>query len=261
MNENNFNETANNEAPEVNSAKPVGEENTASGVIFNEDGTYSSGSIKYTATPAEEEIPAAEEKAAPEEGKSQYEAPRTPYRENVNPYSAGARPNPNQPGGYPYGNNQGAPRSSYPYGNGGYPYGNAPYQNYNNQQPPAGNPYNMPPRNHGYAYNPNTNPPKKSKGPKVFAIVAGVLCVFLVIALAAIVLGDSGNKAVSTLPEQTTVNSDVEEYTTNASPVTGNGINSSGELSAKAIYQKVLPSSYVTPSYLERHVIRPLVNS
>ena len=87
MNENNFNETANNEAPEVNSAKPVGEENTASGVIFNEDGTYSSGSIKYNATPAEEEIPAAEDTPAAEEipvaeeRKPQYEAPRTPYRE------------------------------------------------------------------------------------------------------------------------------------------------------------------------------------
>ena len=100
----------------------------------------------------------------------------------------------------------------------------------------------MPPRQPNYAYTPDTNPPKKSKGAKIFAIVAGVLCVFLVIALVSVVLGDGG-KTVSTVPEQTTENSSVEEYTTNASPVTGNSVSSSGELSPKAIYQKVLPSS------------------
>ncbi len=242
MNENNFNEPLNGSEPEnkEEQAAVSGEagENT---VKFNEDGTYSGTHI--TDSPVQEK-PVCEQvntEPAAEEKKAATESNGAQPRPNVNPYSAGNGGY--QQGAYPNGSNQNAQGgNSYPYGNGGYPYGNNPYAGNQYQQRPAGNPYNMPPRQPNYAYTPDTNPPKKSKGAKIFAIVAGVLCVFLVIALVSVVLGDGG-KTVSTVPEQTTENSSVEEYTTNASPVTGNSVSSSGELSPKAIYQKVLPSS------------------
>ena len=135
---------------------------------------------------------------------------------------------------YPYENN-----SSYPYGNqGSYPYGN------NNNYSSQGSGYQsyQAPEYRNYAYPEDNGNGKKSKGSKIFAIVAGVLCVFLAIALISVVAGDRKTPVV-TPSETTTVNAYVEEFVTNASPVTGIETNKDGELTPKAIFQKVLPSS------------------
>ena len=166
---------------------------------------------------------------------------------NVNPYSAG-----NQPfaGGnsYPYGqqtqngyNAQGNGGNQYPYGNNGaYPYGNG-----NHSGAPYGNgyPYGSA-QNGGYAYPAGNdgNNNKKAKGARVFGIIAGVLALFMVIALVGVAIGD--NTPVNTPSEETTDRaSNVEEFETSASPVTGNTANDEGELTPKSIFKKVLPSS------------------
>ncbi len=129
---------------------------------------------------------------------------------------------------YPYGNN-----NSYPYGNGNS-YSDGNYQRSEFER--------------GYAYDNddsdgNKGRKKGSKGAKVFAIVAGALCVFLVVVLIAVVTGGSAHTMVPN--SDTTQNNpeNVEEIETNASPVTGEQSNAEGELSPKAIFKKVLPSA------------------
>ncbi len=184
-------------------------ENTVS---FNEDGTYHA-SFSRQNTPNEENNSA-----------------RVPPQ--TNGYYSGSA---NQ---YPYGNN-----NSYPYGNGSYPYGGG-NQNYgsNNNYQPGG-------YERGYAYDNNSsqgnNGKKSSKGAKIFAIVAGALCVFLVVVLIAVVMGGEPNTVTPGNSDITESNpsENVDELETNASPVTDGRVNADGELSPKAIFKKVLPTS------------------
>ena len=201
----------------------VNEASRDSVVSFNEDGTYSSGRLRTeneksnTENQNEEKSSAGSYYAHGQSNASSYGR----YSENVF-----------QGNSYPYGNN-----NTYPYGNqGSYPYGN----NYNNQNRAYQN--NRVPGQQGFAYPSDNGKGKKGNGSKIFAIVAGVLCVFLVIALISVIAGDV-KTPVNTLPESTTENTQVEEFVTNASPITGTETNADGELSPKAIFQKVLPSS------------------
>ncbi len=230
MNENNFNEPANDTENEIIEEKEeIAEKETENNpVTFNEDGTYRSGNMKQEEKPVYENI------------RTSYTDAQG-YRENVNPYSVNSgnvnQNNTQRP--YPYNTGVNQSSGSYPYGNqGGYPYGNSPYGN----NPGGAYSYNPPPRQPGYAYNPENNKSGKSKGSKVFAIVIGALCLFLVIALVAVVAG-SNKEPDTTIPEQTTESAMVEEFVTNASPVTGNNQESDGQLIPKSIYHKVLPSS------------------
>ncbi len=243
MNDNNFNEPVNNgtDIPEINENGNAVEEkaSAAETVQFNADGSYRSGYLGKESDKTDTNASEAVKNEAP----SYQTAER---KENVNPYSYGTS-NQGNNNSYPYGNganysqnnNQ---RSSYPYTNqSNYPYGGNPYsQNSYNQ----GNPYKAPSQQ-GYAYPADNDGKKngKSKGAKIFAIVAGVLCVFLVFALIAVVAGD---KTPTTSGDESTtqgVVGEAEEFVTNSSPITGDEINADGELTPKNIYNKVLPSS------------------
>ena len=195
--------------------------------------------------PVPEAEPAAEVKA------EEIPAYRPPVQnmnnQNVNPYSYGNQSYRGNGNAYPY-SQQSAPggynnSNQYPYGNNGsYPYGNGTpggnYGNYNN-----GYPYSRP-QNGGYAYpaGGSGDNNKKSKGTKIFGIVAGVLALFMVIALISVVIGDDSTP-VKTPDETTSGSINVEEFATNASPVTGDTSTSDGELTPKNIFKKVLPSS------------------
>ncbi len=91
-----------------------------------------------------------------------------------------------------------------------------------------------------YAYDDKQGRQKGTKGLKVFAIVIGVLCVFLLVTLVSVIFGNSGG--TSSEPSQNNPEN-VDELETNASPVTDDVPNAEGELAPKAIYKKVLPSS------------------
>ncbi len=201
------------------------------------------------AVPAEaEEAPVAEAQPVAEEKAEEAPAYQPPVQNmnngNVNPYSYGNQSFPGNGNSYPYAQ-QSAPggynsNNQYPYGsNGSYPYGNGNFSNNQSNAYPYGRP-----QNGGYAYpsSDGGSNNKKSKGTKIFGIVAGVLALFLVIALIGVAIGD--NNAKNQPPEETTSGVfNVEEFETNASPVTGDGTNADGELTPKNIFKKVLPSS------------------
>lgn len=236
MNENNWGEpvnnipegTDNNEVPETVAAEEIQKKTVAE--------TLSSDTVSEN-TERKEPVNEAHVK----------DSVNTVYNGNVNPYFYRNAQTGGNGNSYPYGNSNSTGYNTgnnggnqYPYGNNGaYPYGN----NYGGNPVNNGYPYGNR-QNGGYAYpagNGGDNN-KKAKGSKIFGIVAGVLALFLVIALIGVAMGD--NNAKEQNPEETTTGiSDVEEFETNASPVTGNNINSEGELTPKNIFKKVLPSS------------------
>ncbi len=225
-------DTVNNESSEKNNAEE-------GSVKFNEDGTYSGEGTGNSAKIPVNETPVQE---------SNNTANNNVNGGNVNPYSYRSSPSAGNGNSYPYrnsnstgynaGNNSG---NQYPYGNNGaYPYGN---NNYNGNSVNNGYPYgSSQPGGYAYPAGNGGNNNKKAKGSKIFGIVAGVLSLFLVIALIGVAMGD--NNANEPNPEETTTGiSNVEEFETTASPVTGNNITSEGELTPKNIFKKVLPSS------------------
>ena len=255
MNENNWNEQENpvsegaecNELPEKESAECQ--------VKFNEDGTYSGGVNAQNEEQTTVKEPS-ESEAALNDAINNFGS------RNVNPYSHQNTSSENRGSSYPYGNADTTAQnqvnnntSSYPY-NASYPYGSSnqgnnsvngsyPYGNYNSGNNSASGSYPYGNNNYGgYAYpSSDKGGKKKSKGGKIFAVVAGALAVFLVAALAGIAMG--GNDTKTELPEPTTGDgaNNVEEFVTNASPVTGNEVNSEGEMNPKNIFKKVLESS------------------
>ncbi len=242
MNENNWGEPVNN-IPEgsENSKMPEKDSTSECQVKFNEDGTYSSGAdVQANEKAPEKEI--SEKEAALHDAINNFDS------RNVNPYSYRSTASENNGNAYPYGNsaangnnaqnNSGA--ASYPYGNGAYPYGN---NGYNGNPANGAYPYGNRPQG-GYAYpSGEQGGKKKSKGTKIFGIVAGALGVFLVIALVCIVMAGGDSQTVA--PEETTsgIVNNVEEFATNASPVTGSDVNAEGEMTPKNIFKKVLKSS------------------
>ena len=233
MNENIWGQPVSN-PPEETEKKAVAEDTAAEAIMTEE---------VEAVTEEAEEVPAHKDQPVyqppVQEGNSQ----------NINPYSYRSRTPAGNGSSYPYGqqqapygnNPQGNGSSQYPYGNNGaYPYGNGSYNgNPINNGYPYGNS-----QNGGYAYPAGNsgNNNKKSKGSKIFAIVAAILAVFLVIALIGIAFGN--DEPVNTPPEEnTSISNNVEEFVTNASPVTGDNVNDEGELTPKSIYKKVLPSS------------------
>lgn len=177
----------------------------------------------------------------PPEG-SEYSSGRREYpysspRETESTTQTGERPSYREP--YPYASGENRyPGNEYrrPDPDNGY---RAPQQN--------SGPYPYANNRDGYAYNKNTdnNGGKKSSGGKIFGIIAGCLCVILLVALVFAVA--SGRKNTPSLPdnkeEETTVNTSVDEIVTSVSPETNSGVNSKGELSPKEIYKKVSGAS------------------
>ncbi len=229
MNENIWGEPVNN-PPEETESNAVNEEVSAETV-----------EVEAAQTVAEEK---------PEAEAHVYQSPvQNMNNQNINPYSYRNQPSAGNGNSYPYGqqtapsgyNATGNGAGQYPYGNNGaYPYGN---RNYNGNSVNNGYPYGKP-QNGGYAYPAGNggNNNKKAKGAKIFGIVAGVLALFLVIALIGVAMGDD-NTPVNTPEETTNGVPNVEEFATNASPVTGDTSNTEGELTPKSIFKKVLPSS------------------
>ena len=109
----------------------------------------------------------------------------------------------------------------------------------------------------GYAYaqeenggRKETGVKKKGKGGKIFAIVTGVLCLLLIVALVYVIAtGKNPGKtsedgtAAAASDEQATKNESVGELVTAESPEEVGKTSGKDELSAKQIYQKVLGSS------------------
>ncbi len=221
--------------------------NIPSGVVFNEDGTYHGkaecneepvNSSSVNGSEARSASDYSYEKAASEESKAKTEKD-APYYENEE-----------KKGSYPYTESREYPYASYnrnPYSENrmnreqNNPYSN-PYANQGNygRNEPR---YERSDYNRGYAYpNENNNGNKKKNGTKVFAVIASVLCVFLFVALIAVVAGD---KKPSVSPEENTTGSiseNVPEFETSASAEAGN-VSNNGEMTPKSIFQKVLPSS------------------
>ncbi len=237
MNENIWGEPVNN-PPEETENNASNEAAAAKEVVFEE---VQPESAEAVTAEAEEKC---EQKASPV-----YQPPvQNMNNQNINPYSCSNQAPYGNGRAYPYsqnadssGYNASGNGSQYPYGNNGaYPYGNNNYNgnSVNNGAYPYGKPQG------GYAYpagNGGNN--KKAKGSKIFGIVAGVLALFLVIALIGVALSDN-NTPVNTPSEETTGGaSNVEEFETNASPVTGDTADAEGELTPKSIFKKVLPSS------------------
>ena len=238
MNENNWDEPVSN-VPEENENNEFCAAQPAEEIL----------SEKVEAVPAEaEEATVAEAQPVVEikaEAAPAYQPPvQNMNNGNVNPYSYGNQPFRGNGNSYPYAQ-QSAPggynsNNQYPYGsNGSYPYGNGNFSNNQSNAYPYGRP-----QNGGYAYpsSDGGSNNKKSKGTKIFGIVAGVLALFLVIALIGVALGDNSTP-VNTPDETTSGSINVEEFETSASPVTGDTSSSDGELTPKNIFKKVLPSS------------------
>lgn len=189
------------------------------GFVFEEDGTYHGRAVNSGGCdePASQQVNG---------GNSNTQNNRYPYG---NTGSTGGYQNPYTP----YNNGRG----SYPYQNNSGNYSN---QNWQSPYQPQNNP------NNGYAYSkaPDDGGKKKNKGVKVFIGIICAVCVFLVIALIAVVMG--GNDTPDTPPEEekttTASGENVEEFVTSASPETGLA-DSKGEMTPKAIYNKVLEAS------------------
>ncbi len=224
-------------------------ETEASGFVFNEDGTYHSkpehkeetaGNNSYNYNHSSDGSSRQNDTGTQPEHNSQ-ENNAQPKREY--PYSSGTYPYSNN-AGYSYDNNKNAYERSRTERTAN-PYSQSDRGSYGNPYSSSGNnryPYEQQNRSYSYAYPEDGGKgDKKKNGSMVFAIIAGALCVFLAIALIAVVAGD---KSPTVLEESTTngVNQNVEEFVTNASPETGN-IATDGELTPKNIYAKVLPSS------------------
>lgn len=210
-------------------------DNTASsekeGVKFNADGTYH---------------------GVHENGNPYYDAAHREYSDNAHEQNQSNYGGYQQHGGY-NGYNDASRRYSYPPDmNRNYnQYArNNQYQGYNgnSQYDPNAryNPYTQ--KQDEYAYNNSEDngkdgKKKKSKSAKVLAIIAGCLCVVLVAALIAIAVGDSNDVLSGSFGDVTEdASQNVEEFETSASPVTGD-VSSEGEMTPKAIYNKVLASS------------------
>ncbi len=236
MNENIWGEPVNN-PPEETENKASDEETAAKEVVFEE----------VQPEPAEAVRAEAEEKCE-QEATPVYQPPvQNMNNQNVNPYSYGNQSPYGNGRAYPYsqnadssGYNASGNGSQYPYSNNGaYPYGNNNYSG--NSASNGAYPYGKPQGGYAYPAGDGGNN-KKAKGSKMFGIVAGVLALFLVIALIGVALGD--NNAKKQLHEETTSTApNVEEFETNASPVTGDTANAEGERTPKSIFKKVLPSS------------------
>lgn len=245
-----------NDAAEKDSA-PAEKVDGAPEVIFNDDGTYRGKGVR-----TEEPLNEKSEKDASEEepyghifDEDKRRRPEYPYNGRSSGPEEGRRPYPYSSGEYPY-----SEKREYPYSQKKeYPYSSREPESYKRPPERKDGPspysyresddrrkyrYERPEPSYEYAYPEDDGKGgKKKNGTKVFAIVAGVLCVFLVVALIAVVLGDN-NKTTTPPAENTTgsISENVPEFETNASPETGN-TSSSGEMTPKSIYNKVLPSS------------------
>lgn len=222
-------------------------ETESSGFIFNEDGTYHSkaerkeeqvdnNSYNYNRS---SDDPLGQNGTTTQPEHNYQENNTQPKREY--PYSSGAYPYSDN-SGYAYNN-----RNSYDNSRterNANPYSQSDRGSYGNPYSSSGNryPYEQQNRSNSYAYPEDGGKGgKKKNGSKVFAIIAGALCVFLAIALIAVVAGDKS----PSVPEESTTssaNQNVEEFATNASPETGN-TSTDDALTPKNIYSKVLPSS------------------
>lgn len=228
-------------------------ESTDPGVVFNEDGTYH-GKTAYTEEPVSSpssDIPDNEKFSGyPYENRTEEERNgRTeyPYHSRTEKPEGGKTSSPYSSNGYPY-----SDKREYPYSSsrGSEPYsrppeptdGRNPYS-YRDSSDRREYSYDRPDRSYEYAYSEDEGKGKKKKnGTKIFAIVAGILCVFLVVALVSVVLGDN-DTAIHPYESTTgSVSENVDEFATNASPETGN-TSTTGEMTPKSIYNKILPSS------------------
>lgn len=216
-------------------------ENAQQGVVFNEDGTYH-GVVNNSA----------EEKKAQGNERTEENKANGGYYSYANGNDTGAGTNNYRNSSYPYGNNSGQNQGNY---QGGYPYQNGSNNGYGNGYNYGGqggyNPYpgNRPPYDNSdrkqYAYN-NEPDNKKGKGVKIFAIVAGVLCGILAIALVIVLLSSTADTDNSTSVESTTAvgtSQNTEEFVTQSSPESPDTSTADGELLPKGVYNKVLPSS------------------
>ncbi|MBQ9945319.1 MAG: trypsin-like peptidase domain-containing protein [Clostridia bacterium] len=223
--------------------QPRAEQNAENdGVVFNEDGTYH-GRVRP------EDNSRGNYQTADTENRSYPYGNSSGFYGNGQQYTGeggSASENSGAGNSYPYGYSQpNGNNGSYPYGAPGhgnngnsYPYGNT-QQGRNDNGYPYGNNGEAP----RYAYSDNGNGGNKKKNSsKIFAVVVSVLCVCLAIALIAVVAGDKKTPDNTEETTDVSVSENVEEFVTNASPVTGN-VNMGGELTPKNIYNKVLPSS------------------
>lgn len=201
------------------SSAPAKDENRSEGVVFEEDGTYHGKAVNSDAA----ENSASQQR--PDQGNDKTQNNRYPYG-NSNA-SQGYQNN------YNYYNSS---RSAYPYQNSTGGYSGQSGQNFYQQQ-------NNP--DYGYAYSKSNgnDDKKKNKGVKVFVGILAAICVFLVIALIAVAAG--GNDSPDSPEEEKTTTAsgeNAEEFVTSASPETGLS-DSKGEMTPKAIFNKVLESS------------------
>lgn len=159
--------------------------------------------------------------------KAEYQNPLqgNPYAGNV--YNSYNRPGANVPPVGNYGQFAQNPSVNTQY------YGNAPYaNNINTQKKPE----------YAYPADGGSENKKKSKGGKIFAIIAGVLVAFVAVALVLVVIFDMNGG--SDVTEDPTFSGNYEdEIETNASPETDDTASSEGEMSPKAIFKQVAPSS------------------
>lgn len=149
------------------------------------------------------------------------------------------------PNAYPYNNNSAQNGNPYPYANSAYPFANAQQ---NNGYAPTGNPYPYA-NEKQHAYN-NAAGDKDDKGKKnggkIFGIIASCLCVVLLVALVFVITtgkGKTTNASGNEDETETVLNDNVEEVVTQGSNETPDSGAVAGELSAKAIYKKVLNTS------------------
>lgn len=199
---------------------PDGEQRD-NGYAFETDGTY-----RYVRPQNEDPARAPEQRNADPNAQA-------PGGQTMPPYGGVYRQNEPYNQGYPYGAQRENPfptgqNNAYPYGANSYPYYNAPSYAYNNEE------------EHGTE--------KKSKGGKIFAIIAGVLCIGLAAMLIIVSVNKNGKKETKTstpseASEEASNESNVNEIVTEKSPAGADNDAETGALTSTGIYKKVKNSS------------------